>query len=128
MANYYTTSTTDTCLNCDDEEADKLRALLGVLEYDADGCAEEHGFELEQIGPGSIYLVAKDECSDHDLLPDAFLAALGPVIQRNEIPYLEIGYAHTCDKARPGSHGGGYARIYPNGRLVNPTITWEVPS
>jgi hypothetical protein len=49
---------------------------------------------------------------------------IGTLIARAGMPHVEFGVALTCDKLRPGSHGGGAFRILPNGLIVYPEITW----
>lgn len=129
MSNYYSIATA-----CDaiPGTADDFEHLLGLLTVDPmEGDPSEfqiHGFELEYFGtdttkPGSIYLKAPESC-DVDAIPKKFCKALGKLLKKSKLKFLQIGVAMTCDRLRPDSHGGYYVRILPDGRLVSPKLVW----
>lgn len=129
MSNYYTTHTGGTLLEVSEELAKELDQML--INHDAAAHEAEDddgpgpcGLAFEFYG-GQGHLVTRDESSSLGGLPDAFLEKLGEVIAANNLPYLEVGYAHTGDKLRPGTCGGGEARIFPDGRMEFPRIVWS---
>ena len=121
MANNYTTHTAEESVPCSAEDLAALRALLAQTDEEDDGDGP-HGMAID--GETEAYLYCDDESSNASALPERFLKKFGEVLTKAGKPWLEIGYAHTCDKASPGSHGGGSCRIYPDGTLVYPKIVW----
>jgi len=134
MSNYYTHATSDQLVPCSHEEYERLNELLMVDRFDEQECAIIHDFVLgySSMSGGTecgAHLKSDDcGCATPDLLPPEFLVEFGKLLARNNIEYLTIGLAFSADKLAVGSHGGEYLRIYPNGKLVKPTITWEVPA
>lgn len=131
MANNYAQCTPHTSLECTKEQALKLIDILeleveGQEDYvnDIYGEPNEHGFKGEYYEDGTFYMYSEDYF-DTDYLPKEFTKELGKIIRENDLPYLEFGYAITCDKLRPGEFGGGNFRIYPDSKVLYPTITWD---
>ena len=117
MADNYSQCTPDRGLRCTEAQSDALEKALDVADED-DG----HGFECDYDGE-EFYFYAEDYVN-MDALPSAFLKLVGELLTEQGLPYMQLGYAYTCSKMRTGEFGGGYARIYPDGKLVWPETLW----
>ncbi len=122
MANNYEQVTAAKTITCTQEEADKLKEILEKAEEEDDIC---HGFTFDYGEPhgDQLYLYA-EENGTPGALPDEALDLIGELVKKNNLPYLEFGYAVTCSRMIVGEFGGGQFRIYPDGSLVFPTIVW----
>ena len=122
MSNCYAICTAETALACNDEEHDILSQLLDAPEDDDN--FEAHGFEIERWeDTGHSYIYAEEWCDQH-CLPEAFRQALGEILKRLDLPYLEFGIACWSDKPAPGTAGGAAFRIIQDGSMVEPSVTW----
>jgi len=119
MANNYSQVAAVTTLVCTEEEATIIKELLAKSEEEGD---TYHGFTTE-FSRGELYLFAEESGTPEEL-PEEALEFIGKLITKNNLPYLEFGYAFTCSKMRPGEFGGGQFRIYPSGVIVWPGIVW----
>lgn len=135
MPNYLTHITAAQTLKCTPVEAFALiQALIGSEEPKAiDG-----GLALRATHPDSCISVDYDpngaeiyiygeENADISQAPAPFFNALGAILKERGLAHLEFGYANTCSKLCPGSHGGGQFRIDADGQLIEPTIQWPRP-
>jgi hypothetical protein len=120
MANNYTTYTADDELLCDAHTFGELRELIEE-EVDED---DSHDFVLS-LCDGKLHMYA-ELAGNTDYLPEPFLKRLGALIAANGRDFWQFGYADTCDKMRPGSHGGGQMRITKEGEVVYPTVIWPI--
>ena len=111
MANSYTIFTAERDIPMTKDDAARLNSLLEDSDADC---------EIEWDDAGGYFVSADNGCSNSDELPYEFLQEFGKLIGDAGLPFLKVGVAYTCDKWRPGSHGGSEFRIYPDGRLVYP--------
>ena len=135
MPDYFTDITAQETLKCTPEEADGLiKALIGGQKPEAidggQGLRALHSdslFSIEYDRKGAeIYIFGEDH-ADPDQLPGVFLKALGALLGKQGREHLEFGYANTCSKHCPDSHGGGRFRIDTRGRIIEPKIVWPRP-
>ena len=135
MPDYFTDITAQEALQCTPSEADGLiKALIGDQKPEEIG--GDHGLramhpdsllsiEYDRTG-AELYIFGEDH-ADLDQIPEAFLKALGALLHKRGKNYLEFGYANTCSKHCPDSHGGGSFRIDTCGRIIEPKIVWPRP-
>ena len=132
MPDYFTDITAQEAITCRPEDADVLiKALLGpekAEDLDGDhGLRATHADSLLSLEydrrSAEIYLFGEDHV-DLDQIPQAFLSALGALLRKQGKEYLEFGYANTCTRHCPDSHGGGRFRIDTNGRIIEPRVVW----
>lgn len=76
---------------------------------------EMHGFAVDFVENG-LYLYA-DYSGDACLLPMDFTKLLGTWVARQNLAFLEIGFATTCSRPERGSQSGGAWRLYPDGSI-----------
>ena len=135
MPDYFTDITAQETLKCTPEEADGLiKALIGDQKPEAidggQGLRALHSdslFSIEYDRKGAeIYIFGEDH-ADPDQLPEVFLKVLGALLGQQGREHLEFGYANTCSKHCPDSHGGGRFRIDTRGRIIEPKIVWPRP-
>ena len=123
MADYFTHHTSEEFVACSEEQFAKLEELLAL---DPPANEPDHGFEIEYAN-GSAYLFAETNgCTGS--LPEPFLKFFGSLIHAAGLACLEVSFACTCSKMRPGSHGGGAYRIMPNGDVVYKKRFWPIPA
>jgi hypothetical protein len=114
MANCYTIITAEDGIACSAEDYEKLDQLLkGEEDWSESGLQLEHDGEELYAYTESFF----DSDSLEEAFP-AFLELLGQVIANAGKEFWEWGVAFTCNKQRPGSHGGNLIRIYADGQLV----------
>ena len=135
MPDYFTDITAEKTLKCTPEEADVLiKTLIGGRKPEAidddHGLRAIHSDSLLSIEydrrAAEVYIFGEDY-ADLDQIPEAFLKALGALLRKQGKEYLEFGYANTCSKHCPDSHGGGRFRIDTCGRIIEPKIVWPRP-
>jgi hypothetical protein len=135
MPDYFTDITAQETLKCTPEEADGLiKALIGDQKPEAIGGGQglralhsDSLFSIEYDRKGAeIYIFGEDH-ADPDQLPGVFLKVLGALLGQQGREHLEFGYANTCSKHCPDSHGGGRFRIDTRGRIIEPKIVWPRP-
>jgi hypothetical protein len=119
MANNYNQVAAIKSLTCTDAES---LEIAQVLNNDAETKDCYHGFEIEYSGD-QLYIFAEESGTPEELSEEV-RKLIGKLITKNELPYLQFGYAFTCSKMRMGEFGGGEFRIYPNGDLVWPFVIW----
>lgn len=118
MTNYASPATAEIAVPMSEDEFNGLGEMLARA-------GEEdrfHGLSSEWDGGGG-YFYAEEGLSIEEL-PEDFLKTLGGYLTRASLPYLEFGVAYTCDKMRPGSHGGTFLRIMPDGSIAAPELVW----
>lgn len=126
MANYNVVVTPSAGLNCTRAKYEQICALIDT---EIGLCDENHGFSVDfypkvnETEIGEIYIMAEEYGEWHNI-PNPALRVIGELIAENSLPYLQFGAAFTCSKMRAGSHGGCYFRIYPDGSIVEPVVTW----
>ncbi len=130
MSNSYSQHAMEFPLKGDFIEFEKLKALLDSDREKEENANRSHGFEIEFIKDndletiGEIHLYA-EHFGDVDDLPSSFRKALGKLIKKNGLPWLQFGYACYADKMRPSEFGGGDYRIDTKGNIIYPLIIWE---
>ena len=87
-----------------------------IEEYDSCLC-----LEIECIN-GELFICA--ESFDDDSLPEKVYSAIGKLLMLSGQEYLQFGYSQTASKLMVQSHGGGIFRLYNNGALLWPKISW----
>lgn len=118
MANNYSIVTAEDLIPCGSEDGKLLEQIFSM-----DG-PDYHGLSAEYCADyGGVFIFA-EECGNVDELPEHALAMIGKLLKKANLPYIEFGVAFTCDKIRPGSHGGTRFRIDDEGRIVDPILTW----
>jgi len=135
VPDYFTDITAAETLKCTPEEADSLiHALIGEEKPEqidsGEGLRATHSDSLISIEydrkGAEIYIYGEDH-ADIDQVPEHFLKALGALLTKRGKEFLEFGYANTCSKHCPDSHGGGRFRIDARGRIIEPKIVWSKP-
>jgi hypothetical protein len=127
MPNYYTKHTAVETIPCDKATFKHLERLLADPDprtdpertklWEQNGC-EYHGFQVENHGMKEVEVYLYSENGTADQIPPDFRKEFGKVIRAAGKPYLEVGWAATCDRECPGSHHGGEWRLYPDGSIV----------
>jgi len=129
MSNSYSIFTAATPVPCLPIELEQLQEMLRRAEEDEDHC---HGFTIDNsAGPKSTHLELEgaylyaEENGTVDELPADFLLLLGQLMTRAGMPWLELGCAQTCSRLIPGTHGGLFLRLHPDGAIEQPWVLWN---
>lgn len=134
MPEYNTEVTAEVSLKCSKKDAlvivDAL--LAGSAETDdyadstRDGVRTVHhytsGINLE-IDKTELYIFGLGSVSVEEA-PSAFWVAVGKLLKKLKMPFLQFGMAYTCSKHCPGSFGGTNFRLYPDGEIEFPKEVW----
>lgn len=117
MANSYTLGSVFIPTNATGKELAKQK--YAELEMMAEYMDTDVGFALEPVSDGVIV------CHDESIQLEKAIPFIAWLL--NEIDsdgHIQLDYAMTCDKARPGAFGGGSSIISRNGELTycNPTM------
>ncbi len=124
MANSYTHMTARKEIPCSEEDFERLTEEVEQDRIRADE-EDESGSDLEvTLYEGMLHARTDYGSFDADAIGEGVLRVLGAIIQKTGEPYWLWDYANTCDKLRPGSHGGGSLRIMPDGTIEWPTVAW----
>jgi hypothetical protein len=118
-------------LRCSKKDFDALKkAWNDAMDgQDDDGFAvDSDGFDVDLLNVegkfGNLYIYA-DEFGDEGAIPEKILKNIGGIIDKAGLPYLTFGYAIHNSRNLPGSAGGGEFRLYPDGKIKEPKISWE---
>ena len=115
--NYYTEIVADDTLKAIPED---FETLLHLLEISND--IDLHGMKVEYYA-GEVHMFS-DENGTLEVLTDDVLDHIGHMITKAQVEHWEFGISYTASRQTPGSRGGRYARIMPDGSLIFSEITW----
>ena len=106
------------------EDFDKLVELLAFEDLEDEDFIP-HGMEVEYYD-GAVHMFDGESGSLEDVSNEA-LAHIGQMIRKAGKAFWEFGISYTASRAAPGSRGGCYARIMPDGSRVFSLTTWPKP-
>jgi len=132
MANYYTQGTVAPYLPLtkihrdlidlnmyDEEYEDPALEILAKQIWGEDPYDRSLGLRCERVNQDEYYLFAEESLGEADLAFLEWLAKTDP-----EMPAIEVEFAHSCSKLRPGSFGGGAWFITPDHTDSMHTSMW----
>jgi len=116
--NYYTTMSSDKSIPCTPEEKGELVAILGKLNESEDLT----GIDCE-YSHGEIYFFGEENAMVNNL-SDEFIIAVGKILKKAKLPYVEFQLGFNADREAPDSQGGAYVRITSAGCMENQKNLW----
>jgi hypothetical protein len=69
-------------------------------------------------GKGQLYIFGEEYFNEETFIENGCPEAIGKILKKAKMPYLEFGIAFYGNRARPSSSGGGKFRIYADGHLA----------
>jgi hypothetical protein len=124
MTDYYSTAVAKELVPCSRYAFEELDRSMQAAREMVDEFECESCMEAEYIEGEGVFLFAED-CFGEDDLNDKICAAIGRLLTSVGMEYLEFDFSGISSHLMVGSHGGGSFRIYADGSLVWPTITWS---
>ena len=121
--NYYTEVVADDTIAASQEDFAELKNLL---EFHDDFDDVYHGMEVEYY-QGQVHMFC-EENGDLEGLPEAVTVHIGKMLTKANLPYWQFGISYTASRKAPGSRGGTFARITPEGSVIFPDTVWPEPS
>jgi len=123
MADFFSTMAATQIVPSSRIDFENLDRVIQAARESDDGFNIESSIQAEYIDGEGVFLFVEDYFCDDDLSDD-ICSAIGRLLHSAGQEFLEFSFSVTCTRLMVGSHGGGSFRIYADGRLVWPNLTW----
>ena len=114
MPNYNTLMSSDKTIPCSVKEFNHIERML-----EKDCC----GIQCEHYNQKELYLFAEENACVEELTVGT-CRAIGKLLKKNKLKFVELQLAFTCSKLCMDSQGGTYARLLPDGEVVWQNKSW----
>jgi hypothetical protein len=122
MTDFYSTMAPFECITCSENDFNNFKCVLMTEKKRLE--KDELWFCLDAEYHAGELFIFNEYYFDDECLTDKVCSAIGELLRISGQEYLEFGYSYTASRVVTGSQGGGYFRIYKNGSLVRPNISW----
>jgi hypothetical protein len=122
MTDFYSTMTASRCIPCSFADFVDFEHVLMSEKMRLDNKGLDFCLDVE-YSDGELFIFA-DRYFDDESIPEKVCSAIGKLLSTSGQEFIEFGFSQTASRLMVHSHGGGVFRIYNNGEVVWPKLTW----